>query len=353
MPKQAKTKQSANVETLTCIRCGKVKAELGTRRLSEKFFKCTHFKGTNMIYEKFKVYNWCKDCMKKEIYDSYGNLNKDKFKELLKNVLNRPYVDKVYNEVLMSGKEFLGEYMKRIAMNGFNDLTWEDSEFEELSINERTNIIPNNTMSKNKNMDLDYMQEKWGYGYSTEEYLSFEKKWNTLIDNYGEKTSFHTENLKTYIRFRVKEEMATAKGEVKDAKEWGAMADKAGDNAKINVKQLSKSDLSGGVDLVCQIFEAVESETGIIPLLPRLTEQPYDDADIIIWSIINYGRRLEGKQRVEYKEIWDFYDEMLQEYFTQQGFTKEQGEEFKRKRNNVFRDLGSIYKEPIYEEGDS
>jgi hypothetical protein len=55
---------------------------------------------------------------------------------------------------------------------------------------------------------------------------------------------------------------------------------------------------------------------------------------------------------VAYEEIYNFYDEMLDEYFTTQGLTKDEVEDFKEKRNNVFRDLGEIYKEPLYENGD-
>jgi len=198
----------------------------------------------------------------------------------------------------------------------------------------------------------DDIVEKWGVGYSTDEYNYFEKKWNKLIDNYGEKTSLHIEGLKTYIRFRVKEEMATAKGDVRDAKDWAALAKDAATAAKINVSQLSKSDISGGVDLLPQLFEAVESAVGIIPTLPYLKEQPYDDADLIIWCIVNYNRRLEDKSRIVYRDIWNFYDEMLNEHFKQQGYDNKTILLEKKKRNNVFRDLGEVYKEPIYEDGD-
>jgi hypothetical protein len=194
--------------------------------------------------------------------------------------------------------------------------------------------------------------EKWGYGYTNEEYILFERKWKKLIDNYGEKTSFHVEGLITYIRFRVKEEMASARGDVKEAKEWAAMAKDSATAAKINVSQLSKSDISGGVELLPQLFEAVESEVGIISILPKLKEQPVDDADLIIWCIINYNRRLEDKPRIEYKEIWKFYDEMLQEYFKSQGYTQKQIKIEKDKRNAIFRDLGKVYIEPVYEEGE-
>lgn len=162
----------------------------------------------------------------------------------------------------------------------------------------------------------------------------------------------HTEGLFTYIRFRVKEEMATAKGLVKEAKEWASLASKAAIDAKINVSQLSKSDISGGVDVLSQLFEAVETELGIIPLLPKVTAQPYDDADLIIWAIINYYRRLEDKPNVLYKDIYAFYDDMLKEHFDSKGFDQEQIEQYLVQRNNVFRDLENVYIEPLYETGD-
>ncbi|MGO0713226.1 hypothetical protein P5408_010365 [Bacillus subtilis] len=130
------------------------------------------------------------------------------------------------------------------------------------------------------------------------------------------------------------------------------MASKAATDAKINVSQLSKSDISGGVDVLSQLFEAVETELGIIPLLPRLTAQPYDDADLIIWAIINYYRRLEDKEKVAYKDIYHFYDEMLEEDFKSKGLTTEEIENLKKARNNVFRDLEDVYKEPLYDTGD-
>lgn len=43
----------------------------------------------------------------------------------------------------------------------------------------------------------------------------------------------HTEALLTYIRYRGKEEMATARGDVGEAQKWGGLADKASERAKL------------------------------------------------------------------------------------------------------------------------
>jgi len=288
------------------------------------------------------------------ISDEKGNVTIDKLQSTLQ-LIDRPFIFDLWKISLEDKMDSFGCYMKNLSLRQNRELTWKDSEFKP-QLNSELNY--NKTLDKNIDDDnngniSEDLIEKWGYGYTEQELILFEKKWKQLIDNYGEKTSFHIEGLKTYIRFRVKEELATAKGEVKDAKEWAAMAKDAATAAKINVSQLSKSDISGGVDLLPQLFEAVESEVGIIPILPYLKEQPYDDADLIIWTIVNYIRRLEDKPRIEYKEIWNFYDQMLSDYYNQKGYSNEMVQKEKIKRNNVFRDLGEVYKEPVYEDGDN
>lgn len=249
----------------------------------------------------------------------------------------------------------LGNYI-RMANSGINEFggaRYTDSVFDS---NGSSNIVEGkkefNPTFEIPDMTIEQLCDKWGYNYSKEELFLFEQKYRKLIDSYGEKTALHTENLLTYIRFRVKEEMATAQGDATSASKWGNLAENASKNAKITVQQLSKSDISGGVDLMPQLFEAVEDKVGIIPTLPVLKEQPYDDADLIIWAIINYLQRLEDKPRVEYKDIWNFYDDMLVDFYKQKGYNDEQIQKERNNRNAVFRDLSKVYKEPTYEDGE-
>lgn len=320
-----------------CSMCG------DNKRLTD-YYKS--YSPMDKIDERLRV---CKKCLK----DNTDINDIDSVKNTLRQV------DKPYNvhlwESALTKPDVIGEYFKLINAKDYRHDTWEQSIFEKeddsLVIDNNLNnpIETKNTSVKSKFILTDEIMDKWGYGYTEEEYQNFEKKYDKLIRNYGEKTALHTEGLLIYIRFRVKEEMATAKGDVKEAKEWGQLAQKQALDAKINVSQLSKSDISGGVDVLSQLFEAVETEVGVIPLLPKITEQPYDDVDLIIWSIINYYRRLEDKPKVAYKDIYEFYDDMLSEHFATHGYTDNEIEEFKAKRNNVFRDLENVYKEPLYE----
>jgi hypothetical protein len=290
----------------------------------------------------------CKKCLQEMIDEN----NVESLKNVLR-MLDKPFIKYLWESALNKSSS-VGEYFKLINAKDFRHCTWADSQDGDISIQEdvATSPVVDNVLPISKFRVTEDVIDKWGTGYTPEEYQNFEKKYSRLITNYGEKTALHTENLLTYIRYRVKEEMSTARGEVKDAKEWGNLASKAATDAKINVSQLSKSDISGGVDVLSQLFEAVETEVGIIPLLPKVLAQPYDDADLIIWAIINYYRRLEDKPKIEYKDIYNFYDDMLGEHFHAKGFSEEEIENFKAKRNNVFRDLEGVYIEPLYETGD-
>jgi len=341
-PKQPRIKKV--LKDYSCQNCGTLKKET------------EYYASYNPIHKMGKIL-YCKDCIKDMISDDQGNVILDKVKETLR-LMDKPFLYNIWKTSLEEGGEVMGVFMKNIQMPQYRKLGWADSkilpEIEQQLNYDSANIDKNKQLNENKSdFNLtDEIVEKWGFGYQPEEYNYFEKKWNKLIDNYGEKTSFHIEGLITYIRFRVKEELATARGDVKEAKEWASLAKDSATAAKINVSQLSKSDISGGVELLPQLFEAVEAKVGIISILPKLKEQPMDDADLIIWCIVNYNRRLEDKSRIEYREIWTFYDEMLNEFFNNQGFTEDQIKNEKNKRNGIFRDLGKVYKEPIYEEGE-
>ena len=309
----------------------------------QKEKKSTEFYASSSIYHaNTGKIQFCKDCCVSLSCDKNNKIDINKLKIVLEKI-DKPFLPDVLQSAYDESKRNSSDtkeihplvlYFKNInSLPQYKGTTWKDSLFEGKNKDNNTTNLNNKPESFEPDDDIF---DKWGFGYSNEEYYYFERKWSKLIDNYGQKTSFHDEGLITYIRFRVKEELATARGDSKEAKEWGTMAAKAADDAKINVRQLSKSDISGGIELVPQIFEAVESNVGVISIMPKLKAQPYDDADLIIWCIVNYIRGLEDKSRVSYKDIWNFYDEML--------------ENEKHKRNAIFRDLGEVYKEPIYEE---
>lgn len=331
---QLNTKKNL-IKELTCGMCGE------TRKVGE------YYQSYNPIHTTSKL-PYCKKCLKNMCIDSNGNINIDKVKQMLK-LIDRPFVYDMFKSSMDDKNDTIGTYMKNLALNNKMD-GWNSSIFEPVCENEN---IKSDRSEDKENINIKKLQEKYGYGFEVEEYLNFERKYAKLSRGYKEKTELHSERLITYITHKVKEEMATAKGQVGEAEKWARLAQADATAAKLNVSQLSKSDITGGIDLVPQLVEAVESHTSLIPLMPKLKEQPYDDADLIIWAIINKVRRLEEKPKVEYVDIWNFYDKMIEEHYTQKGHTKEQIDQEKQKRNNMFRDLGSLYVEPLYNQDEN
>lgn len=254
---------------------------------------------------------YCSDCCKSMSLNSSGSIDIDKFKNMLQKV-DRPYIHSLF---LDNAKKFdnpfsvIGHYFKDLGLRQNRGLTYKDSVFAKEDTDDFDGVDNiTNTISlspKQRNQLID----KWGFGYSDEELYSFEKKYNLLKNNYPEKTAMHTESLLIYIRYRVKEEIATSRGDVGEATKWGQLADKASERAKINPNQLSKADLSGGLSGFGELARAVEQAVDIIPILPKFKEKPQDKVDFTLWCYINYVRRLKNLPDAEYKDIYNFYDE--------------------------------------------
>ena len=315
----------------------------------------SNFYSSNSRFQSDGKFPFCKACVKTMIGDC---TDLSKIYEVLQ-TCDRPFIKSIWDEnyeiCVKNNKDIFGSYLRRLCISKYKDSLWKDSVFDDeleknrIAEEEKTIGIANTNEAKTKMQEL---QDKWGVGYTKKEYLAFEQKWMKLVDNYGNKSAIHEENLKTYIRFRVKEEFATASNDIDGAKAWGTLAKDAQKDAKITVNQLKGSELNGGIELIPQLFEAVESKMpcGLIPILPKMRKIPYDDADLIIWAVIGYLQRLEGNPMPKYEDIWKFYDEMLLDFFEQKGYTPEQIEQERAERNAVFRDLGEVYKEPLYEE---
>ncbi len=168
------------------------------------------------------------------------------------------------------------------------------------------------------NYDLNSLKEKYGYGYPNEEYYLFENKYQQLESSFQLLTTMHEEYFKEYCINKVKETLAKAKGNFKEAKEWANMVKDVAEAGKLKPSQMSKADLSAGLDGFGQLARAVEEKVEVLSLLPKFTQQPKDKVDVVLWLYINYIRDLKGLPEVEYKEIWKFYEKRKDDYEKQE-----------------------------------
>lgn len=305
-------------ETQICVSCKK--------NLSYSQF----YKSSSELFSLTGIVPICKECMFKQSVDEKGKIDLVKFKEVLRKV-DKPFLLKIWKSAINETDKFNGEgdyerrvfgrYWKNIqTLRQLCHLTNKDSdEFENKSLN---------LLEDKKNIefyeDEDFeitpeVIELFGDGYQKIEYKKMYEKYNKLKTSYYLQTSLHQESLATYVRFKVKEEIATAKGDVVEAKKWYDAAIDAADRGKLTPKQLTQADLQKGVNSFSELSLAVEQATDIISILPKFKYQPNDAPDFIIWCYINYGRKLKGLPLVEYKDIYEFYDKRKKEYLSQYG----------------------------------
>ncbi len=324
----------------------------GKKTATKKKLCCSCDKEKQIIYF-YRSYNplhsdgyipMCKDCIKQACYDEDNDdVDLNKLKNILRQ-LDRPFIMKYYRSAVSQyersygGKnvptkhrlEIVGYYFKNIqTLPQIRGLNWEQG----LVYNDNDDVIVSSDIIKETRNDSELVYRLpdddfqvtnelialFGEGYSAKEYKAMKTKYDFLKQNYPSLTNLHVEALVNYVRLKVKEEFAIAKGNISEAKSWGEQAQKAAEKAKINPNQLSQKDLQGGLNSYSELFKAVEQAVDIIPILPQFKYRPNDAPDFIIWCFINYIRRLEDKPECSYADVYRFYDDRKAEYISQYG----------------------------------
>lgn len=324
----------------------------------DKSISSGFYKSSSPMFSVDKCVPICITCVKNYIVNDDGTINKKKLKIMLQR-LDKPLyyddLDAAYNqfkkehgymtddEVAKHGKDIIALYFKNInSLRQNKNKSFHDSEIDEF-VHQNSNTIKADRDKlvkkyggeaidnvepapepkvKVDNADYELTDDDvqlFGEGFTLNEYRKMRKKYEKLKLNYTLQTNLHQEALATYVRFKVKEEDATARGDVDEAKKWYDAAQNAAASGKLTPKQLSESDLQGGINSFSEIFKAVEQAVEVIPILPRFKYRPNDALDFNIWCYINYARDLQGLPQCEYEDVYKFYDKKKQEYLEQYG----------------------------------
>lgn len=259
---------------------------------------------------------YCGNCLIKD--KDFNNVSD--FVDTL-SLMDKPFIKSIYDKNMTkhdgsNNLATLGRYCKDLALN-HSECHFKDSDNWESAtgLKEDLDIMSEENESCVSRETIEF----FGNGYKDREYIAMQNKYDFLLNNFDDKTNMHVEALKTYVRYRVKEELATADDKVSEADKWSKMASEAAKMAKINPSQLSKADLSEGLSTLSELSLAVEKAVDIIPILPQFKYRPNDALDFNIWCYVNYERHLRGYPLVEYSDVYKFYDERISDYIEQYG----------------------------------
>ena len=329
---------------------------------NEKTISKGFYKSASPLYAEEGCVPICIDCVKDGVVNDDGTISIKKLKSMCRKLDKCLYFDALEaayaqyrrehsyvseEEIAKQGRDIIALYFKNIAsLRQYNTKDYEASEKDnhviqgnstskaekDALIRKYSGVIETNGNDgaiktfepkvKIENTSYETTDEDvqlFGEGFTNTEYRKMRKKYDNLKINYSLQTNLHQEALATYVRFKVKEEDATSRGDVDEAKKWYDAAQNAAANGKLTPKQLSEADLQGGINSFSEIFKAVEQAVDVIPILPRFKYRPNDALDFNIWCYINYARDLQGLPQCEYEDVYKFYDKKKQEYLEQYG----------------------------------
>ena len=340
-----------------CVKCGKYKVK-------EMYYK-------NDFYENGYI-PFCKDClmeMGRTFYEEYKTYERELILLCLytNTIYNKEVADMAIKNLMLKEEkpEMLYHYYrvecfsKGVFSGGKNGgSTFEMSNFEGnifkfVTPGEHTPLafFPDQNEGKTvemKKSEQKDLKNKWGAGFTNDEYARMEQLFNELSRFKSKKNVIQTNALIEYVRLKIKLDNAVGKGDLKEIEKWQKLTDSAAKNAGIRLDQLSAEDMGEGIDSWTTLTELVEEYDSVIPIMPKVKKMPYDDIDFIIWEVINYCRRLMELPEVNYEDVWNYIDDRFLEEMKRRGYTQRQIEEEKKNRKAIFKDLGDNYIEPLW-----
>jgi hypothetical protein len=187
---------------------------------------------------------------------------------------------------------------------------------EDVGIEDEVEKVENEVVTTPIPEDINYdiLREKWGDGFSKQDLVRFETKYKELRKNYEIKTTAHDEFLRHACIASVRANECMAKKDTDGAKAWFGIFKDMTSAGKLQPSQMSKADLSGGLNSFSEFWKTVEQARNVIDILPQMYESPRDKADLVIYCLVQYVRRLKGLPDVEYKDIYKFYEEMESQF---------------------------------------
>jgi len=278
--KVARTKKatSTNVasKAKSCLKCVN---EKGEKPLTKFYISYSEMHADNKV-------PYCKDCLL-EMVDVN---NVESVKDALRQI-DRPFLHNIWEAAQNEGREPFGTYMKNISMHQHRTKTWIDSHFinqSSVSPVYSEDVVINSSKNEIAYIITYELIDKWGEGYTTDEYRRLESFYTGMKDSYEIDTESHRDYLKKICMVSQDMDKVLKKGMIDQYKKLSDVYDKLMKSAKFTAVQRSAADKTGGLNTFSEFAEFAEKQ-GFVPKF--VIENP-DIVDKTLDNMMNFTRRL-------------------------------------------------------------
>lgn len=238
--------------------------------------------------------NICRDCVRAEV-------DVENIEEVIGFLrqIDKPFVEKIWNESVASGKHPLGEYVRKInSLSQWKGKTFENSDRMQGGIGKSADMQLVNSADSILTVKglIEYSDElvdKWGIGYKKPEYLQMEKFYVDMKETHEINTAIHIDQLRQLSYLSVERDRLRQGGDWNNYNKLSKTMEDMTKSAGFRPVDRQGLDDATGIRSFSQIFEEVEKRGFRKP--PKI-EFEEDVVDAMIISLANYYNRLVGRQ---------------------------------------------------------
>jgi hypothetical protein len=229
--------------------------------------------------------------------------------------IDKPFIEKYWNESVQSGKYPLGEYIRKVnSLHQIKDKNFDNSD----GINGVGKIdlqsakVPDSIENVKGEIIVysDELVNKWGIGYKKQEYLKMEKFYQDMRLTHEIQTPVHVQKLMELAYLTIEMERLRQERDIPNYTKLAKTIDDMEKSAGFRPVDRQGIDGATGIKSFAQIWEEVEKRGFRKPPTTVFDE---DIVDAMIISLANYYNRLVGKQILS--EIPDDIKQELDQFY--------------------------------------
>ena len=255
--------------------------------------------------------NICRDCVRSEV-------DVDDIQSVISFLrqIDKPFLKDEWDKAMSTRdkKHPIGAYMQKLSLPQYKSKTFDESDgVNGVGKVDLSSINSPDYVENVKGEIIEYSEElvnKWGVGYSKQEYLKMEKFFQDTKSTHEISTPTHIDTLTQLAYLSIDRDRLRQKGDWTNYTKISKTMDDMQKSAGFRPVDRQGVDDATGIKTFAQIFEKVEKEGFRKPPPPVFDE---DVVDAMITSLANYYNRLVGKHIL--KEIPQEMKEELQEFF--------------------------------------